>query len=174
MEDIQILKYYKPDFSELFIGFEFEYCPDVFKKDSDGNSIYVKHIFDGRHSTFPIHSLGRLYYIDELFNSTLVRVKKLDKEDIESLGFILNDYVYKSYSGIYDPEDDLTGYEYHLYQDSFISTIYRYSISFGKPEIPYVGDGGCIFKGVVKNKSELIRVLKSIGVPIKITHDANS
>lgn len=65
-------KYYTPEIEEFHIGFEYEF--------NVGNTTWTKFIFD----------LDRPDKVLENFklNPQLFRVKYLDKEDIESLGFV--------------------------------------------------------------------------------------
>jgi hypothetical protein len=142
-------KYYTPSIEEFHVGFEYE------RKTSFG---WVKSIF-----------------IEPLFNNSKIgqgsgndkkewfsferRVKYLDKEDIESLGFIN----IKEYSGSLNFQkiiDDYLFYEIDLDLGDNITTIEKY--------YSQNADGICncytLFKGIIKNKSELKFILKSIGV----------
>ena len=71
------------------------------------------------------------------------RVKYLDKEDIESCGFKV-DSIYSFKKGDYNIEVD----PHNIQKD----TIDIYLIS------------DCIFKGKIKNKSELQRLMKQLGI----------
>ena len=120
MEDTRIHKYYTPEIEEFHVGFEYE------------------QVIDAKWEKCEMHLLD-LGKVNNRLNS--LRVKYLDREDIESLGFE----------------------------------------SVGKHTIQYEKDNCCIgwydskrmfidigdesyFVGTIKNKSQLKKILKQIGV----------
>lgn len=133
-------KYYTPEIEEFHVGFEYEYR-------EDGNGKWKKEVFkEGR----------GLSYAGEIDDEE-VRVKHLDREDIESLGFKLrsedsSDWIIKSpdadgYDGIYLS----LGYDVKDW-NVYISNLASYE------------EHECYFQGHIKNKSELKRLLKQLGV----------
>lgn len=119
MED----KYYTPSIEEFHVGFEFEYT----HKDDWFQNI----ILDPQE-------------INDFFNddSIEIRVKYLDNEDIESLGF---KYIMTSYDGYYEKKDITLGFAYD-----------------GRIQIK---SNECfIFLGFIKNKSEFKILLKQLGI----------
>jgi hypothetical protein len=141
-------KYYIPEIEEFHIGFEFESKP----KDID-NAMYMLTIFMGITDT-PL--VDRLATYD-------VRVKYLDRSDIESLGF-------KEYK-----EHDY--YVFFLNSDKSIRISYPKRIEMGKLCIELYNEDeidrcttlltkrlGYLFQGDIKNKSELKRLLKQIEI----------
>lgn len=79
-------KYYTPQIEEFYVGFEYEYKEFTFKKEKSGSYEWSKFILDI--DTLQI-TQGE-YNIGNPFggsNSKDFRVKYLDQEDIESLGF---------------------------------------------------------------------------------------
>lgn len=131
-------KYYTPEIEEFHPGFEFESYNNLdwyHKKDTSGwNKIVYDKIAYMKHPIDQIKAaLGRKW----------ARVKYLDKEDIESFGFELawnewNEHTYTNAELMlqFNP----SGHVYRLYVASEIR-----------------------FKGIIKNKSELKRILKQIG-----------
>ncbi len=120
-------KYYTPSIEEFHVGFEYEYT-----NDNGGTwSNYVMTPVDLRRHPYELTGSGRL------------RVKYLDREDIESLGFVKwpDDDIY-----------DLGEFQLHLgrHTDPY------------KVEIYDENDQYC-FVGVIKNKSEMKKILKMIG-----------
>jgi len=124
-------KYYTPELEEFYPGFEYEYLQLVngvakWKKDSFGRVVT---------------SISTLKY---LFDNG-VRVKHLDHEDIESLGW---------YSGRLQGlnEDSFTLNDNQLYwQDNQFIQIYNWNSTI-------------IFEGIIKNKSELRRLMKQLRI----------
>jgi len=128
-------KYYTPDISEFHIGFEFESNYTLFSKDRE----WTKHTLDHNDGWF-----WEEWYVDAV--PTEFRVKYLDREDIESLGFEEVPNV---------PIDWFEKDDWRLYKQGTEVSIKKageaFHIHFG------------IFEGVIKNKSELKKVLKMIG-----------
>ena len=71
-------KYYTPEISELHVGFGYEHQQDGY----DGEEVYRSNMY----VPFDIGPQD-LKYVKEWVDDGRVRVKYLDKEDIESFGF---------------------------------------------------------------------------------------
>jgi hypothetical protein len=138
-------KYYTPSIEEFYVGFECEV------KDLSGNFIPF------------IHNKESICFAD------IFRVKYLDKEDIESLGF--THLPKKSLKGLTE-RFSIEGLHKRLneeYDDTMWWNVYlEYS-----PDIKRVIIKGDIsngeynekfFEGVIKNKSELKVLLKQLGI----------
>ena len=139
-------KYYIPDISEFHVGFEYEHCHSSIRfvmldlrtgdrtNETEPKEIWEKSVFTG--NEFDVWKSS--FEFDDSLRDGQIRVKYLDKEDIESLGFTqtIEDQYYK---------DD---FELLIDDDLFIQII---------------KDDGFIFQGAIKNKSELKRILKMIG-----------
>lgn len=127
-------KYYTPKLEEFRVGFEFEYHEHFGKNFGNWSKIIV----DENDSFFTLSNL---------LASMSVRVKYLDKEDIESLGFniILQDQ--------YNIE--CWGKNIILLVDSdyYIQII-----------IQEDGIENYLFQGTIKNKSELKVLLTQLGI----------
>ena len=125
-------KYYTPNIEEFYVGFEYEYSTGANK---------------WKHSKCVKSDFRELqWHIDNGFR----RVKYLDKEDIESLGFSSTDPKSNYYSSIVGhssmsmfSRDDWDNTRWCIRDDTFDIIL---------------------FLGEIKNKSELKKVLKMIGI----------
>jgi len=82
-------KYYTPDISEFYVGFEYElYCRDVNPTIKNGSTVWLK---SWQAKTFTKAEFERGVGFDRNLDlqDDWIRVRYLDKEDIESLGFEL-------------------------------------------------------------------------------------
>ena len=144
-------KYYTPTIEDFHVGFEYEeievlYTDKGWYKTKENH--WVKQIYD------PSDYL-QAYYLNErlkrkLFNS--VRVKYLDKEDIESFGFSYKDeryYIHEKYK--------MGGSDIMI---NYISSKQELRITM----IPYMRSDYYLFKGTIKNKSELKTLLKQLRI----------
>ena len=124
-------KYYTPEIIEFHVEFEYE----AWDVKSDEN--WIKHI---------VPEKGYVKHPHEE-----IRVKHLDREDIESLGFKHEDK--NEFLSHYVKNDSIRIF-WNKNNPSFLS------ISEGS----HVLDLRDRFRGIIKNKSVLIQVLKMIGV----------
>ena len=135
-------KYYIPKIEEFYVGFEYERMNgDRWEQDMLG--------IDDMRSNRNCYENE----IEEIFIGLRdVRVKYLDQEDIESLGFICKEpYRWQFNKG-----------QYRLYTEPYTSKE-SFRIDRGITIKDWV-DGCSIFIGVIKNKSELIKILKQLGI----------
>lgn len=126
-------KYYQPELWEFHIGFEYEVIEMCSINDAPKQLQWNKHVLNSFESKFNWHVKN---YPEEF------RVKYLDKEDIESLGF---KFIMTSYDGYWELGNITLGYSYDK----------RLQIRKGTETI---------FLGTIKNKSELKRILKQVGI----------
>lgn len=154
-------KYYTPEIEEFHAGFECEIqsswgmqrgtYPDIFKADTLAYATLQKL---GAHETLKkyVHSLI---------------VKYLDKEDIESFGFtnfqrVIEDW-YKLYKIIECPISHYTYQALRLRHDRPSGGItiiaYEYEHQMEKDQ-----DGVNLFRGIIKNKSEFVVLLKQLNI----------
>jgi hypothetical protein len=122
-------KYYTPEISEFYPGFEYEYCMlenqlPIWKKDFFGKIINDTKTLEW------LYKLG-------------IRVKYLDQQDIKSLGFEENFY------GFW-----LNNKCLHFDGSTYIT------IDNGESQDQQV----FYFQGNIKNKSELVKLLKQLGI----------
>ena len=166
-------KYYTPEISEFYAGFEYEYKPrareglmsyvrnnftyinrwdkDVFNKKSE-NFLEALEVYDRP------YNIGDIYtYIED----KAVRVKYLDKEDIESFGFKYIDedtyilpMLFKPI--IFSPGKVWGDIIMHYHPEDNYTSITGFSEG---QEEEYT-----LFMGLIKNKSELKKILQMTGV----------
>lgn len=128
-------KYYTPIIEEFHVGFEYEY--------QQYDNKWIFQIFNRSN-------------LDNEFDSYCkFRVKYLDKEDIESLGF-----KYK--------QGDETSYiksniSIHIYDKNKWNTKENMINIFKKDKLRAVGKT-LLFSGIIKNKSELKKLLKQLNI----------
>lgn len=126
-------KYYTPEIEEFYIGFEYEICYDELW--------FVRNI-----PFYPLVKDIQYKY----------RVKYLDKEDIESLGF----------SRISDDCFNLPIKEYRGRLNQEIRILIRQTVLiYLAMDMNYNDkDNLVLFTGNIKNKSELIKLLKQLNI----------
>lgn len=153
-------KYYTPSIEEFHVGFEYE-IEDI--HDSLVDTTWRKQTYGFSDTAIGIQEIGL----------KSMRVKYLDREDIESC----HKEHFKELKFVYDnnaePIPGRTPYECptaYLLDDQLYTgqlwILYHFE-SDGMVWIEYVkdcGGQGYLFKGTIKNKSELKRILKQIGV----------
>jgi hypothetical protein len=133
-ENMEDKKYYIPEIEEFHYGFIFEY-------------------FNGQEYEKRISSLEGPFRNNptKFFDSEKdkFRVKYLDKEDIESLGFK------------FVKEDKFS--KYFKFQNFKLQTVENGTHGIYIAELDEDGHT-LVFRGIIKNKSELKRILKQIGI----------
>ena len=147
-------KYYTPEISEFYVGFEFEIA-SYGGKMLPGSPTIKEWIQDKLTS-----DLYDINYILDIYNEgkqcTDIRVKYLDQSDIEELGFklIFNDIGIEYWKlGNFELRTDV---DLGVYIDSDN----LYSIFYN----PYGKQYNCVFSGVIKNKSELKKILQMLNI----------
>ena len=132
-------KYYTPEIEEFHVGFEYEIHRGYSEKEDRGGVIEMSNKFV---NTIMTNETG-FGYIQGCIDDKFLRVKYLDREDAESLGFVKwpDDDIY-----------DLGKFQLHLgrHTDPYKVEIYDNNSQY-------------CFVGIIKNKSELKKVLKMIG-----------
>lgn len=158
-------KYYTPELNEFYVGFEYEKIIE-FNTTKDENGIYFHHELDKWETKILkeediINTVNRLEI--QLNKQTLsgfikevgIRVKYLDKEDIESCGFV-KDISLSFQKPILIIQETIKETNKNYYK-------ILYNINNNICQITDCEDD-YLFNGTIKNKSELIRILKMIGV----------
>jgi hypothetical protein len=141
MED----KYYIPSIEEFYVGFEYEGLVDYNVNDTTWVSKTC--------NNFMWHSNELWKLLMKNINS--FRVKYLDREDIESLGWIfLEDRGMSEYNGNVFIKNDI------IFQQANYELRYWYNVRRLKIE----RINGIIFDGIIKNKSELKVLLKQLDI----------
>lgn len=140
-------KYYTPDMSEFYIGFEYEHLIDgVWKQ------VIVE---DSEHLTYLMFDSNDKNWRNSC--NDVIRVKYLDRGDVESLGFICtseyNNGEEKEFQKFINEEDNW------LLEMSFDHrVIITFEKGFGETT-DFVN-----FDGYIKNKSELKKLLIQLGI----------
>jgi len=135
-------KYYTPKVEEFHVGFEYEA-----KSNIGGN--FFKTAFGDSNGEYT-NELSDLY-LDIKLNQ--IRVKYLDREDIESLGF--KDSVFERQNFGFN---DTTYFNIkNLGRENHYTIKYREENSWG-------GGEGILFQGQIKNKSELRKLMYQLNI----------
>lgn len=142
-------KYYTPELEEFHIGFEYEIIYDDEIKPAIFNAFDMMGIL--RPDTK--NTLGGIMW---KIRDRRVRVKFLDSEDIESLGFkyLINMSLFCTYK-----KDNYYIYEHPSKNHYFIITDGVWRGDIPQPD-------NAIFEGTVKNKSELVKLFKQLNIDI--------
>jgi hypothetical protein len=138
-------KYYTPSGTEFHVGFEYEIFEDFdfYEEESWHEQIYGRNGYDQE-------SLGHVQILLDPI-PTLVRVKFLDREDIESLGWTFNNENLEFLTF-----DRLVGGN---------TRDHLWVLRLEKDSRLYIRqDKHCRFLGTIKNKSELRRLMKQLGI----------
>ena len=166
-------KYYTPSIEEFHVGFECEVYINTqrygsIKKNEDtetdnADSAFYPMIFGNKNSKYELLVLGELIHTQKL-NVDKFRVKYLDNEDIESLGFkdpsysVCNWYKLEGHF-----EDSFASYGYwtkirliHCALDNKIK-ILAYEYTWEEVGTP-------LFAGEIKNKSEFKVLLEQLNL----------
>jgi hypothetical protein len=153
-------KYYTPTIEEFHIGFEYEHLssnfPDI------NNKFFKPCIYDYSMASLLwermiVNKEGNLIKelvpaILKVIESKQCRVKFLDKSDIESLGW--EEFTYKTIDGFIMFEKLLTinyNYKEPVVDISYLPTFKNQGLSR-------------IFRGTIKNKSELIKLMQQLNI----------
>jgi len=155
-------KYYTPKIEEFNVGFEYE----VFQKGIiDGDEVLrfmpIETSDKWYKFKFPDPYVG--YRLDILFKQT-IRIKYLDKENIESFGFKCDTLSESKF--MYGKFAD----EFSIkikHNDFFIKYFYADNhliIAVHNNEMMDSGEESVLFNGVVKNKSELKVILNQVRI----------
>lgn len=132
------IKYYKPKIEDLHIGFEYE----LKQEDDDYNTWWEKNTAE--------ENVGAV--LNSLIKSGCVRVKKLDLEDIISLGWE---------QSIDEPDEWFWGFKGDKDIQLYIGTIPQKGNFEGI--VIYYGTE-VLFKGYPRNKNELLDVMTLINL----------
>ncbi len=137
-------KYYTSSIEEFYVGFEYE---DFNPKDESFAGDWVSKVFDA----------GDYEWLVNYKHITdLIRVKYLDKEDIESLGFAsLGSMWFFKQDCLTVNGENFLNCKIRMWNNNQLDIYADYK---DNDELQLV------FRGVVKNKSELVKVFKMIGV----------
>lgn len=149
-------KYYTPNLEEFYIGFEYLWrVIDKDNKETYLNKTINKWTFYCEHG-----DTTEFERIEYNLNRN-IKVKYLDKEDIESLGWKkCNEWYYKININV-----DISNPNTYTLNGEFASTNEWSMFLEDKNQLIILDcNGDYLFKGIVKNKSELIKLLKQLRI----------
>lgn len=141
-------KYYTPHIEEFYVGFEYEIFEDF---DSNDTKKWHEQIY----GTNGINNENIGYINNTLLSLNLVRVKYLNKEDIESLGW--TPHLNRSTEYYWIKKADI----------SFYLDVNEFYIHIGMgllESIKNIHLPRTTFYGTIKNKSELKKIMQQIGI----------
>ena len=164
-------KYYTPTIEEFHIGFEFESDYILFH---NGNRLKAESWAKIK-LTEDMDWIWEAYRYDAV--NTEFRVKHLDREDIESFGFG-DDELFSEHTGrfMFHKEDSITprgkqNVGLYFVPQTYWVMLFFYEASSGAYSVELKGKDSTVnfykntaFAGQIKNKSELERVLRQVGV----------
>ena len=138
-------KYYTPEIEDFHVGFEFEF--------ETGTEGWKKFVFEKDRANNVLNNVNE-------FNSQF-RVKYLDREDVESLGWFYTGRavdLWFNKVGMFDSASGthrFTELKLHFGPEDHVLYINAY---FGNQ------DEGCLFEGIIRNKSELRKLMKQLKI----------
>lgn len=147
-------KYYTPSIEEFYEEFEYEY----FTKDwIEENGIKKYEPTWCKFSYNKGEDYGNnLDDVEYQIETNQIRIKYLDKEDVESLGFKYNQLL-DIFETTIQGRTDTSVFEYWL-------TLVDFQENKGWRLTINGEDNENSFNGIIKNKSELIKLLKQLGI----------
>jgi len=162
------IKYYTPEIEEFYVGFEYEWDDSMISQSLAIRepAQWHKSIFWGEETKETFSIINRSIEVGD------VRVKHLDKADIEELGFtegtghysqIERELFYNDYQPFYLQKDHCT-YLIDYYENRDMKLI----ISIYNNQTMSLGERHHLFNGTVKNKSELKKLLKMLNVKTSV------
>lgn len=144
-------KYYTPDISEFYIGFEYEWS-------EEGRKIWIEEKAD---QDDVLAAYASYEETPEIYPNEY-RVKYLEREDIESLRFIKTVEDVESFT-FQQRIDNKAWLELTLDWDEDKAEKWNVCIEYWYENLNSRSNYSTLFRGTIKNKSELIRLLKQLG-----------
>jgi hypothetical protein len=156
-------KYYTPEIEEFHVGFEFEY--------NKGGNNWVKHTSGNHDFRDGIIDVGVGETDDALYNPFYMgiserdfRVKYLDREDIESLGFTKSEKYLDPPSAYHICKDWKIPFNGGYITPKRVMIWYQEKTKHLKVVCEDSWEQYRLFQGTIKNKSELKKLLKQLGI----------
>jgi hypothetical protein len=143
-------KYYTPELSEFHVGFECEFL------NSETDKLWTFNVCDVDLLSIAYDSYEHEDYEGEFSNT--FRVKYLDRSDIESLGW---ENSYGDHYVMRSVDDDID-YDIFILDDR--GGVWEYVIRSHKNPDEYGDSGEQLFFGTIKNKTELSKLMKQLGI----------
>lgn len=168
-------KYYIPSIEEFYAGFEYEEKVIIYTD----KGWFTHKGLGWEKRVFSSTNYMENYYLSERVKlglvgkyNTTIRVKYLDKDDLEELGFtqvpVDNLYIghFKQLYSKYGINKENKQYGVSIFFDNIVDNNYIKIYSAIAPEAVHghLENSHCSFRGCIKNKSELIKLLKQLGI----------
>lgn len=149
-------KYYTPEKEEFHIGFIYEVNGAEVKTPNNSKG-WEKVAFGANYNDFLMPTNPNYNIMSRNF-----RVKYIDKEDIENLGWKITN----TREDEFDAQLEIDDYNFfYLTYDSFLHTLTVGLFSqtrLGKKTFPMTHDSITVFVGVIKNKSEFNKLIEQL------------
>ena len=140
-------KYYTPSIEEFHVGFEYE----IYESNINREYIWKKQIFEEFTFESEINTYDGEMPFNVGFSEKRIRVKYLDSDDIESLGFVDPQY-FKDADYFGYTKGNIRLYLLPSHDGIKVTKIDQFGLKWD------------LFSGDIKNKSELKVLLKQIGI----------
>lgn len=150
-------KYYTPEIEEFNIGFEYEER-SFNEAETD---VWTKHTYN-----LSKHHEGTSWSLEAILRQGAIRVKYLDRDDIEELDYEFVEFLNIRTMLFYKTKNRVK----HIVEENdlnFLTLKNRYSVVEIHSDLHSVYHTKHGFNGTVKNKSELKTVLKQVFKPTK-------
>lgn len=147
------MKYYTPDLEEFHIGFEYEFLEQHGSPEETWVKKTLMEISDGEDDMYLGNTFHAIEKYERVYLRNAVRVKVLDEEDIKELGW---KKIYENTKDISTHKEII--FEYTVYRLSWYPYINEIQIYF------HLDESTITFDGQIKNKSELKRLMKQLGI----------
>ena len=151
------IKYYIPTIEEFYVGFEYE----MKERFTDG-TVKTQEDFDNAKWIKSIFKVGDCLYIERALNGRNsenglcgIRIKCLDRKDVQELGFEDDGYEFTKYCKDYPDRYGKTSNKKGVNINAIFTENEMFVISYF-PET--------LFNGFIKNKSELKKTLKMLNI----------
>jgi len=142
-------KYYTPEIEEFHVGFEYEYKSDTYMPVLDKTKgLWAKEIYSG---SCLMDGESENDDIESLIKEKNIRVKHLDRKDVEKFGLKLK--IWDNGSGYFTKDN----YTFGIYSTGLFCTISQNDF----------GNNIMRFSGEIKNKSELKKLMKMLNIETK-------
>lgn len=141
-------KYYVPKIEELHYGFDYEHLPMRYLWYLQGCGLKDEWIEETFYGGSGNDGESEVHEIERLIEDKAIRIKHLDRSDLESLGW-KNTSLAKSKETQYYNIGEIS-----LHHNGDIIVIHEKECEWDS----------CIFRGTIRNRSELKRILAQIGV----------
>jgi len=153
---IEAEKHYVPKVEEFYPGFEYESSWGL----KNINEEWHQETFESGDDPYD----SPFNFVEYLLQEKKLRVKHLDQEDIESLGFEHHNYPLPDNNTMWykKPIDDT--FSYWIGHGAYNGKKETIIVKAQNPKTIFKDKNPSRFSGYIKNKSELKKILKQVGI----------